>query len=214
MFLSHSRGRWCCQRRRHWWRIRKLLWIWPGRWLWLWLWKWLWVWCFRQQDHLFHHHSDQEIPPIEEMRSLQPPEPSWAQSWCLCASFTSASTLPFWDSSHQCHLSAGVWTLPFWSLVVSSQCGLGDLPGMRRLSADSSPHMERGEHNHTLHLQNNWDHMCAIPAWCYLLPDPRYLSTSGPTPSPSLGSNWPCKVRTRTTQCPIQPFSFLLSIYG
>lgn len=45
---------------------------------------------------------------------MKPPEPSWAQSWCFCASFTSISTLLFWGSSYQCHLSAGVWALcPF-----------------------------------------------------------------------------------------------------
>lgn len=196
----HSCGRRCGQCRRHRWRIRKLLWVWPRQWLWLRLRKWLWVWwwClwpFQQQNYL-HHHPDQEIQPVEETMSLQPPEPSWAQPWCVCAFFTTTSILPFWGSSDQCHLTAREGTLPSWGFVTSFHFGLGDPPGKGWVSADSSSsHGQRRTPSGA-----SQGHMCPLPAQCHLLADPRCPCTAGPTPSPSPGSNWPCEVRTTTTQ--------------
>lgn len=122
------------------------------------------MWQLRQQDHL--HHRDQEIPPIEETRSLPPlslagpspgvsvlpsPPPPPSLSWAHLTSVTSV-----------------------WSLV-ASRFGSGDLPGMGGVSADPSPRMGRGEHNQELHLQDHQGQVCPLPAQ-----DPRYPSTSGP----------------------------------
>lgn len=93
------------------------------------------MWQLGQQDRL--HHRDQEIPPIEETRSLPPLSPAGPSP--------GVSVLPSPPpppSLSRAHLTS---VTSAWSLVASSRFGSGDLPGMGGVSADSSPGMGRGE---------------------------------------------------------------------